>query len=113
MGCGPVLSRLPPRYSCTVCQSQRRAKPLKEIEILDDAAEDARVDDLEHLLELGRVARLLEGQEQAVGLAGGGDHTVEFGHAPSEGFFADGVVAGVEGIDGGLRMEMAGQGVDD
>ena len=43
---------------------------------------------------------------------GGGDHGVEFGHAPGEGFFADGVVAGVEGIDGGLRMEVAGQGVD-
>ena len=79
---------------------------------LDDAAEDAGINDLEHLLKLGRVARLLEGQEQAIGLAGSGDHGVEFGHAPSEGFFADGVVAGVERIDGGLRMEVAGQGVD-
>ena len=80
---------------------------------MDDAAEDARVNDLEQLLKVGRVARLLEGQEQAIGLVGGGDHGVEFGHAPGEGFFADGVVAGVEGIDGGLRMEVAGQGVDD
>ena len=79
---------------------------------MDDATEDARINDLEHLLELGRVARLLEGQEQAIGLVGGGDHGVEFGHAPSEGFLADGVVTGVEGIDGGLRMEVAGQGVD-
>ena len=44
---------------------------------------------------------------------GGGDHGVEFGYAPGEGFFADGVVARAEGIDGGLRMEVAGQGVDD
>ena len=64
-------------------------------------------------MELGRVARLLKGQELAAGLVGGGDHIVEFGHAPSEGFFADGVVAGAEGIDSGLRVEMAGQGVDD
>ena len=79
---------------------------------MDDAAEDARADDLEQLLELGRIAGLLEGQEQAIGLAGGSNHTVEFGHAPSERFFADGVVAGVEGIGGRLRMEVAGQGVD-
>ena len=80
---------------------------------MDDAAEDARINDLEHLLELGRIARLLKGQEQAISLVGGGDHGVEFGHAPGEGFFADGVVAGAEGIDGGLRMEVAREGVDD
>ena len=80
---------------------------------LNDAAEDSRVDDLQHLLELRRVARLLKGQESTSVLAGGGDYFVELGNAPGQRFFADGVVAGIERLDSALGMELAGEGIDD